>query len=239
MSRPPSRLETKSSRRPSGSQTGLRLSAFPAATWTGAPPSAGTTMIALGAMLPSCERPTVDVRGVAGDVRDPAAVGRPRRRVGLGTSHQQPWRAAIRRPDEERVGPPVDEPAAIGRPGEVARGVGRRRRDQQLGHAAERGHDLDPARRLEGNARAVRRPLGPPEIALDVSRERHGAAAVELPDHDLPVAPGSGAVGDQLAVRREGGVELEARVARHLRAAAEDQLGRVTAGEHEAGSGED
>ena len=41
---------------PGAARSGLRLSAFPPATWTGAPPSAGTTMIALGAMLPSWER---------------------------------------------------------------------------------------------------------------------------------------------------------------------------------------
>ena len=75
-SRGPSRLETKSSRAPSGDQTGLWLNACGSTRRIGAPPAAGNSTMALGARLPN-DGAGPHRLGVQDDARDPFPVRRP------------------------------------------------------------------------------------------------------------------------------------------------------------------
>src|SRR5690349_21306381 len=95
MSRLPSRLETNSSPRLPGSQTGPVLSAAASVSCTGAPPAADTSQIELGAMLPRLVRvPSGDSPDANAGFPEVNAIQRP---SGDQASEWAAGRAEIRR----------------------------------------------------------------------------------------------------------------------------------------------
>src|SRR5439155_910445 len=83
--------------------------------------------------------------------------------------------------------------------------------DQPAWHAAQGGDDLDAARRGEEEPLSVGGPRGEPLLAL-VRNDADGQPSVHLAHEQVGTPRPPRDIGDESAIRRQGGVELEARV---------------------------
>ena len=163
-----------------------------------------------------------DVLTVARGVGDPTAVGRPGERVRLPCRRDEVRFTAIERLHEHRIARCEHERAAIPRDRprpESAVCPRPHPRDQHAWHAAQGGDDLDAARRGEEEPLSVGGPRGEPLLAL-VRNDADGQPSVHLAHEQVGTPRPPRYVGDEPAIRRQRGVDLQAGVERHLRPAA-------------------
>ncbi len=162
-SRPPSRLETKSSGCGGPGRAHVHRLLFGDADRL-SPPPAGHHVDAAGCNV--AQVTGADVLDVARDEGNPATIRRPGRRVQLPNDGDDARGSAVDRLGIERVVDAECEGTTVGREGHTAYRAGRRY--QQARHPAEGRDELHSAGRNERQALSIRQPGRPAALARTV-----------------------------------------------------------------------